>query len=667
MKSTRQMSDSQSGIIGRPVVRGRTCARTGRMGSVINMCGICGIVGHPDHSALRAMTRALRHRGPDDTGYFVDRNAALGIRRLAIIDVPNGHQPMSNEDGSIVAVFNGEIYNAAKLRDDLTARGHRLTTRCDTEVLPHLYETYGDEFASHLDGQFAVAIWDLTRRRLLLTRDRLGIKPLFYTQCGRRFLFGSEIKAIIAGLGRCPDIDRKALSHYLSLKYVPAPMTIYQGISVVLPGEQVAFRCGWLMKRRYWHLDPATSPVTDIEAATDRLESMLVRSVRRRMVADVPVGAMLSGGLDSSLLVAIASECASGPLTTFTLDYEDDFEHKRADVHAARKVARQFGTDHHEHKVSCQTFLAELPRVMAAFDGPFAGVVSPYFLHRLVRRHVKVCLSGDGADELFGSYLAHRLAQPIQQLLIHGETALRARPDLAAPFQDDLERLCAIARPQDWMWRSGLCVFSDEEKRRLLNADHAGYGRVSTTGLIRDAFHRCWTDDPLNRQLGFDIRDLLPNLVLAFNDRLSMAHSVETRVPFLDHELVSFASALPGDLKIRRGRCKWILKEVARRRLPAAIVDRPKEGFVMPVNEWQRRALRPTITETLAADRLALHHLFNTGEVARLVTRYYNGETDLQYKVWALFCFQTWYEQQYPKSLTDERAGDAAPASVVTC
>ncbi len=620
------------------------------------MCGICGFVGKSDRSKLAAMTAALRHRGPDDEAFFVSDQACLGARRLAIVDVDHGRQPMTSEDGSIVVVFNGEIYNADALRRQLQARGHRFSTRCDTEVIPHLYEECGDGFAQVLNGQFAIAVWEVRNRRLLLTRDRIGIKPLFFGQRHGRFFFGSELKSILAGLGEPPPISLEAFYHYLSFKCVPAPLTIYEGLSAVRPAEQVVFHDGRVTRRSYWSFDGAVTEAMDEREAVDRLDAALARSVKRRMIADVPVGAMLSGGLDSSLIVSYAAELSDRPLQTFTLGFTDDFANKRAEIEAARKVARLFGTEHHEHFTTHEELLAGLPGALRAFDEPFAGVMSPYFLNRLVRQHVKVCLSGDGADELFGSYLAHRLAQPVRQVLSRGADAVRRAPHLLAPFEKEVERVIAVAHRQDWAWRASLLVFSDQEKRELLNPDYPAFATFSTAAMVRSTFARCRTNDVQNRQQEYDCRTLLPDLVLNFNDRLSMAHSIETRVPFLDHELTEYAFALPGRMKIRDGCCKWLLKQVGRRRLPDEIVDRPKEGFVMPINAWQRSAFRQAIEQTLTPKRLARHGFFRPQRVQNLVREYYAGETDLQYKVWALYCFQTWYEGAVDGYGADESA-----------
>ncbi|MBU0718441.1 MAG: asparagine synthase (glutamine-hydrolyzing) [Planctomycetes bacterium] len=639
------------------------------------MCGICGFTGERDTPRLTAMMAALRHRGPDDQGSFESGLVSLGSTRLAIVDVAQGRQPMASEDGSVVVVLNGEIYNAGALRAELISRGHRFRTRCDTEVIPHLYEERGDAFVDRLNGEFAIAVWDAGQRRLLLTRDRIGIKPLYYSEAEGRFLFGSEIKGILAGLESMPAINPEAFFHYLSFKCVPAPLTIYKGVVAVEPGEQVAWDAGRVAKRGYWALTDSPNETSDLGEITEHLEDLLVRSVRRRLIADVPVGVMLSGGLDSSLIVAIAAELVGRPLPTFTLGYTDDFEHKGREVEAARAIARQFGTEHYEYAMTHHELVEDLPAVLRAFDQPFSGVISPYFLNKLVSQHVKVCLSGDGADEQFGSYLAHRLAQPIHQVILHGEEAVRRQPRLVAPFEDDVDRVIGLAHRQDWAWRASLMVFSDQEKRHLLNPDHADYAPFSSTALVRNAFAACQSSDAQTRQQHYDCRTVLPDLVLTFNDRLSMAHSVETRVPFLDHELVEFVSGLPGSLKIRDGCCKWLLKEVARRRLPDHIVDRPKEGFVLPINDWQRGVLRERIEEGLSPARLAQHGLFRTKEVNRLVAEYYAGQTELQYKIWALYCFQVWYENastgttagDRQQAIRDAFSGERAPRELGAC
>lgn len=618
------------------------------------------------------MAAALRARGPDDEGFLIYPGAGLTARRLAIVDVAAGQQPLTNEDGSIAVAFNGEIYNAEALRRRLLAQGHRLRSRCDTELLPHLYEEHGPQFVDTIEGDFAIAVWDNRAGKLLLTRDRIGVKPLYYAEQATGLLFASEIKGVVAGLEQRPSLNLEAIYHYLSLKHVPNPFSAYRGIRAVQPGEQITLASGRLTSRRYWRwpltegAQSSTASVARVDgvdpsSAVDALDTLLNESVRARLCGDQPVGALLSGGLDSSLLVAIAARHSSTAIDTFTLCYGEQHESKRADTLAACVVATRFGTRHHECRIDAEELRRCLPAVLSAFDEPFAGVVSTFFLSRLIARHVKACLSGDGADELFGSYLAHRLAQPIAAARRVGLEGLRQNPALAAPFENELERVARLAGADESGVRAGLMVFSDAEKRALLNPDWRDFNRLSSEELIRERYEAFMTEDSQTRAQLLDCCTLLPDHVLCFSDRLSMAHSVEVRVPFLAHPFAELATRLPGELKIRAGVCKWILKQLARRYLPAAIVDRPKEGFVPPVNVWMRESFSDWLADTLAPERLASHGLFRPQVVADLLRRYRAGDSELQYKVWSLFCFQLWHDHVFnaaPRSDLETAGGD---------
>ena len=617
------------------------------------MCGICGFIDQPNSDLLSAMTQALTHRGPDEMGTWESPEVSLGSRRLSIVDLARGQQPMTSEDGSVVVVYNGEIFNAPELRTRLIQHGHILHTTCDTELIPHLYEERGEDFAHELNGQFAIAVWDKKRHRMILTRDRLGIKPLFYCTRNDRLYFASEIKSILLAGKTRPSINLEALYHYLTFKYVPHPLTIYQGIQSLCPGEQIIFEQGQIKRRTYWEIPHTENLIRDPLQAVDRLDELLQLAIKRQLLSDVPVGVLLSGGLDSSLMVAITSRLMHEPLKTFTLVYEDDFAHKSPETIAARKVSQLFETQHLEHVATHRELLDDLPNIFAAFDEPFATVMSPYFVNKLVSKHVKVCLSGDGADEMFGSYLSHRIAQPIHHIKTFGEKYVRQHPELLTPCESIADRVYQLAQMEDWDWRTQLGVFADVEKLALLSPELEGLQQYSTTQRVRKELRRCTNHDAQNRQQEFDCRTMLPDHVLNYSDKLSMAHSVEIRVPSLDHELVEYALSVAGNLKIHHGCCKWLLKQVARRYLPPEIVDRPKEGFVMPINNWQQTVFESAIRETLTPERLNQHRLFQPEIVQQLVHRYYSGQTDLQYKVWTLFCFQCWYDQVYQSRTTE--------------
>ena len=589
------------------------------------MCGIAGVFGRNDRAAVDAMLAALVHRGPDDLFTVTGDSFALGARRLSIVDVAGGRQPMSNEQGTIWAAQNGELYNYPQERPRLVARGHQLHTQCDTEMLPHLYEECGDDLPARIDGMFGVAVWDAERRRGLLARDRMGKKPLYYWLDGDALYFASEIKALLAIKGFSRELNLDALHHYLSLKHVPGPSSIFKGIASVPPAHRLAFTPGEPPRlSRYWDVSFATDPeserLSDADAA-DRMLALLKQGVERRLMSDVPIGFFLSGGLDSSLSTAIAAEVAGSRIQTFTLTYGQGSTTpgKDADRKWARWVAARFGTDHHEETVEFDSFPESIGRIIDCFDEPFAGVVSSYFLSQRIARHVKVALSGDGADELFGSYLSHRIA---------------AQPP---------DGVCI-----DAAWRSTLVVFDEEQKRALYTPDVSrALASVSTPDWFGQAFSGLTATDPLNRVLEAEFRTIFPDQVLTYSDRLSMAHSLEVRSAYLDTDFVSAAARLPARMKIRGGETKFLLKQIARRYFPAEMIDRPKEGFLMPVTQWFQNDLQGYVRETLAPARLARHGLFRPDAVAAVIDRLYRADSDYHdvNRVLSLVVFQEWHER----------------------
>ena len=591
------------------------------------MCGICGVFGAGDHAVVETMLETLRHRGPDDSHIISGDGFAIGARRLSIVDVAGGRQPLTNEDGTVTAAQNGELYNFPEARDALVRRGHHLATRTDTEILPHLWEEYGEALPQQIDGMFAVAVWDSRRQVGLLARDRMGKKPLYYWQHGEALYFASELKAILAIPGFARRLNLEALHHFLSYKHVPHPFTIFDGVRILPPAHQLVYRPGSAPTiSRYWSLSfaPLNGSVPDEHEAADELLIRMRRAVRRRLMSDVPVGFFLSGGIDSSLTTALAAEVASSPVKTFTLTYAGRATTvgKEADCRWARWVAARYGTEHHEETIDVSNYPASIRKILRAFDEPFAGVVSTYFLSQRIAQHVKVAIAGDGADELFGSYRSHRIAAGAQAVPAgHGEP--------------------------DWDWRAGLLVMSDEEKAALYSPDvRAALSGVSTREHLRQAFDDATARDPLNRMLEAEFRGIFPDQVLTFVDRLSMAHSLEVRSAFLDTDVVEYVAGLPGSLKIHDGETKYILKRAAARYFPDEMIRRPKEGFLMPVTEWMLTDLEPWVRETLSPGRLALHGIFDERRVGEVVDRLYRPGADYTAvnKVLVLVTFQEWYE-----------------------
>lgn len=617
------------------------------------MCGICGFTGDSYPSVIRRMTNAIRHRGPDDCGFLETKEITLGMRRLAIVDLETGQQPVFNEDQSIAVVFNGEIYNHLELREALQRAGHHFRTHhSDTEILVHLYEQEGDAFLKKLNGMFAIALWDQKRKRLLLARDRLGIKPLYFITNHIRLIFGSEIKALLnhPEVGRQPNYQ--ALYHYFSFKNIPAPWSAFSNIEQLEPGEYAVYENGQLYRETWWHPSFIENESANEDDASCRILELLEDSVRLQMQSDVPFGAYLSGGLDSSAVVALMSKISSNRVKTFSLVYADNFPNKAADQHYAMLVAKQFDTDHHEYVLTREEVVRDIDAVIDAFDEPFSGVTSTYFLTRMIGQHVRVALSGDGADELFGSYLAHRLAQPLdalyrfQRLPLFCHTKSLAELDTYHFSYEYLVRL--LARGDEAARRMGLYIFDDAEKSELLSEKMLSLsGNNNTLDLIRKLYATSGTSDPLNRALYCDLRSLLPDQVLAFVDRLSMAHSVEVRPPFLDHRLVEYVATLPGRFKILGNNCKYILKNAVRDLLPKEVIERPKEGFVLPIDYWLLNDLREWVKSFLQPNRLVRHGLLRQDKVNALLDAHYAGTANHGPRIWNLVMFQRWWEKYY--------------------
>ena len=591
------------------------------------MCGICGFFGDGDRHAVGAMLDTLRHRGPDDRYTIAGEDVAIGAARLSIIDVAGGRQPLTNEDGSVIAAQNGELYNFPALRPALIERGHRFTTHTDTELLPHLWEEQGERLPEQIDGMFAIAVWDRRTRVGLLARDRMGKKPLYYWQHKGALYFASELKALLSIPGFERRLNLEALHHYLSYKHVPHPLTIFEGVRMLPPAHRLIYRPGAPpVVTRYWNLSfaPRNGHEAEEEEVVEELLARMRRAVERRLMSDVPVGFFLSGGIDSSLTTALASEVAPSRVKTFTLTYDDEAttDGKEQDRRWARWVADRFATEHHEETIAVSSYPESLRKILQAFDEPFAGVVSTYFLSQRMAQHVKVAVAGDGADELFGSYLSHRIAAGAERLPTEGSA-------------------------DDWVWRSRLLVFGEEEKCHLYSGDvRASLKGVSTSDHVRQVFEELTARDPLNRMLEAEFRGIFPDQVLTFVDRLSMAHSLEVRSAFLDTDVVEYVASLPGSLKIRNGETKYVLKRAAARYFPEEMVRRPKEGFLMPVTRWILGDLQGWVRDTLTPERLAIHGLFEPARVRTVVDRLYEPGADYRdvNRVLALVIFQEWYE-----------------------
>jgi asparagine synthase (glutamine-hydrolysing) len=623
------------------------------------MCGICGFTGEGDPATLRRMSECLVHRGPDDDGFYHDSRVHLGMRRLAIVDVEMGKQPQFNEDRSLVVVQNGEIYNHQPLRQELERLGHHFRTHhSDTELIPHLYEEYGKNWPNRVNGMFGTALWDVREQKLLLYRDRIGKKPLYYAVKNGQLVFASEIKAILAHPRISGDLDYGALYRYFALKNISAPHTAFAAIRQLLPGHFLVWQGGEIKTcGSYWrpNFGAVLEDITEEEAARHLLE-LLQDAVKIRMQCDVPYGAYLSGGVDSTAVVALMCQNQAQPVKTFCLGYEDkaegQFVGKSQDLYFARTMSEQLGTEHYEYIINADQFAEQMPAVMAAFDEPFSGTVSTFFLSTLIKQHVKVALSGDGADELFGSYLSHRLAFPMERYLrlaAGGKTSWQGltgeeRRSLS-PFDtpEQFAFLQRLASPRLAGWRRRLGVFQEDEIRQLLTPDFLQ--RAGNPGLpdrYQELEAGLTARDILNKNLEMDQLELLPNQCLPFVDRLSMAHAIEVRCPFLDYRIIEFASQLPGKYKINQGIIKYIHKKAVENLLPKDLLERPKEGFVQPIYSWMHASLKNWVESCL--DSLP-PEIFNGEYLQDLKNAFKSDTPGMDAKIWNLVCFQIWWHK----------------------
>jgi asparagine synthase (glutamine-hydrolysing) len=625
------------------------------------MCGICGIVRGEgravERDVLGAMSATLRHRGPDSGGELIDREAGLAARRLAIIDLEGGDQPIAGEDGRVVVVQNGEIYNHVELRTELERAGHEFRTpHSDTEVLVHLYEEHGPRFAERLRGMFAIAVWDGARRRLVLARDRFGIKPLYYRDGPGDFAFASELKALRRLPGLARDIDLDALESFLAFNAIHGPRTIFREVRKLPPGHVLVREAGVSRIERYAYERPSSEPREEPwEALAGELRERLRDSVRAHLVADVPVGVLLSGGIDSSALAALASEESSGRVSTFSIGFA---ERSFSEVELARTIARRYGTDHHELVVDPDAAQL-LPSIAAAFDEPFAdsSALPTYLVSQLAAQHVKVALSGEGGDELFGGYETY----VADQLALRGGGAARLLSPLAerlpsgsgrVPLDYKLKRFTRAAHlpplERHHGWKE---IFSPDARAALLRPERRG----SEDPL--DVYRARWAEtegaDTLARLQDVDRAIYLVDDLLVKTDRMSMAHSLELRVPFLDPAVAEFALALPVTARVRGFAKKRLLRSAVEPLIGRQIARGRKKGFSIPAAAWLRGELEPFCREVLGAARLRDQGYFEPAAVTRLLEDHVARREDNSRQLWGLMSFSLWQ---------DGLAADAASA-----
>ncbi len=614
------------------------------------MCGIAGfrLKELADARALSAMTSTLAHRGPDGMGYFMEEGVGLGHRRLSIVDLATGAQPLSSEDGSVVVVFNGEIYNHLELRAELEAKGHRFATRSDTEVLVHLYEQEGDAFPARLNGIFAFALYDRTRRRLLLARDPFGVKPLHYAEVPSGLLFGSEIKALLAH-GACPrEVDHEALRAFLVCEYVPAPLTIYKGVKKLLPGHLLAASNRGLEMTRYWNLPYPVPVPADRREAAALLRAEIQRSVQGQLMSDVPLGVFLSGGVDSSV-VASAMCAAGGRVESFSIGFTDPSFDESA---FARQAARHLGCEHHEHTFSEAELLAEVPCVMASLDEPFAdpSIFPTALLSRFARRHVTVALGGDGGDELFAgypTYWVHAGYGRYASLPRWARTRALAMADAVLPVSH-----ANLTLPYK------LRKFRDGAEHPMPLRHHLWLGAWTPSLLSAlmpgtegaPAFPEDWippppATGPVTEAQWLDVHTYLMEDILAKVDRASMMASLEARVPLLDPGVASLAFSLPVAWRLQGRLGKVLLKEAFAQDLPPGFLDRPKKGFGIPMAAWLCGPLRPMAEELLSDDVLGKVPFLDAAVPRRLWRQHLERKGDHRKPLWTLLCFLDWWRR----------------------
>jgi asparagine synthase (glutamine-hydrolysing) len=622
------------------------------------MCGICGIIGEApvEPHELGQMLKVISHRGPDDEGVFIAGGVGLGSRRLSIIDLPGGRQPIANEDGTIWVIHNGEIYNHLELRLGLEQRGHVFRTRSDTEVIVHLYEELGEQCVERLSGMFASAIWDSRQHKLVLMRDRLGQKPLFYALAKGEFRFASEVKSILAvGAGQ-REIDLESLHDFLSLRFVPSPRTMLRHIHKLPPAHVMVYQHGRVSLRRYWDLSFRAKLDLSEAEYVERLGDTLRQVIASHLISDVPVGAFLSGGMDSSMIVAIAARDLGRTFQTFAIGVEEqDFN----ELPYARMVAERYGTQHFEHCV--QSNLMELvPRMVWHLDEPSDPIAAcQYYSAELAARHVKVVLGGDGGDELFAGFdryrglaLAGRYAQIPATVREHAISPLLARMPDSFAYKSLAQRLrwahqlAQLSEP-GLRYAEATCYFrfNHRAKQALFNPDiWQRIGQTDSAEVIATQFTRADADDPLDRMLYADIMTRLPEHSLMLSDRMSMAHGLELRSPYLDHELVELMAAYPGFMKIHGRELKYVLRKLAVSYLPGPIVRRSKQGFMLPVAYWFRDELYPFVKRFLLESDLVRQGFFREAAVRRLIEEHRRGRVDHHVRLWMLLNLEVWYQ-----------------------
>jgi asparagine synthase (glutamine-hydrolysing) len=626
------------------------------------MCGIYGILSHDrseriGEEPLFQMGGSVQHRGPDDFGHYLGRGVALGMRRLSIIDVAGGHQPIGNEDESVWVVMNGEIYNFAELRQKLTQQGHRFRTRSDTEVVVHLYEEEGPDFFRHLRGMFGIALWDTKRELLVLGRDRIGEKPLYIRREHNRLLFASELKAILQIDGIPRRMNPVALGEYLALGYVPAPLCLLEGFEKLLAGHYLVVQNGIVTDKEYWDVPFGKTEKYSEQEWIERMRAKFVETIRMQLVSDVPLGAFLSGGLDSSTIVAVMARLTGRPVKTYAIGYEGEHTYYNELPYAA-VAARAFGTDHHEIVVK-PNVNELLPKLLWHLDEPVAdsAILTTYLVSRLARESVTVILSGVGGDELFGGYRRYLgdsvnryyrlLPGPLRRTLL--PALLRHIPQDRHSIWKDYARYAAAfvnaaALPAADRYMQYVTLFSPHIQSQLLcSAAHPqSQDGGAAAAALRSYFARCTDTDALNRVMYSDLKTSLPDALLALTDRMTMAASTECRAPLVDHELIELAMSMPSSLKVRGMQMKYLMKKAVAPWLPREILERKKRGFGAPMGAWLRNGLQPLVDELLSRSSIESRRIFRWDGVQQLMADHRDERRDHTDHLFALISLELW-------------------------
>ncbi|MBK7933071.1 MAG: asparagine synthase (glutamine-hydrolyzing) [Pyrinomonadaceae bacterium] len=631
------------------------------------MCGIAGWINLKQSNnstevredVLHSMCDRIVHRGPNSEGSWLDDTVALGMRRLSVIDLETGDQPVFNEDKSVVVMMNGELYNYREVRDELEKKGHKFTTRSDTEILPHLYDEYREDLVDHLNGMYAFSLWDTRRKKLIIARDRFGEKPLYYGVFDGKLIYASEPKAILAHPSVNPELNLDALRQYLSYDYVPAPHSIYKGISKLPAAHMMTVENGELKIRRYWNQTfekPATKPT--IDAAASDLKDLLSDAVRMRLVADVPLGILLSGGIDSSTVAAFAVHHATERVKTFSIGFEEDsFDETKY----ARQVAKHLNTEHYEEQLSATTAGDLITEIGTWLDEPMSdgSLIPTFLLAQFVRKHVTVALGGDGGDEIFAGYpmyYAHKVAKTYRSIPKFLRTAVieptvRALPVSTENMSFDYKakrfvraaNLEAVERHHSWFGS-----FSTDEQLQLLTPEILSASDGDIYRGPREMLGLCDAADEIEQMQFLDMNYYMAEDILTKVDRAAMAVSLETRAPFLDPRVVQFAAALPIEYKLKGSNGKYILKKAVDGLLPQTILHRPKKGFGIPIAEWLKGRLNPLMHDLLSLERLREQGLFRSEYVQMLIREHESGRASHHKQLWTLLVFQLWYDNFLP-------------------